>query len=934
MDTTATGQRHGTGTGAQPLLTARISCVNLFSFAFAGGSSIVKSKFSDPRFVAAIGAAFSLAFGGAVKAQSSAPEFDTRSILVSSASAGADAPALRTRGLRVTRQYKNIGWSRVALAPGADISKTIAELRAQGLQVEPNYVRRFLKTPRDPLYPTQWGLDKIQAPSAWDVTTGGSEVGNGQDVVVAVLDSGTATSHPDLKANLYVNPREVPGNGRDDDNNGLVDDVNGYDFIQDNGIPDDGNQHGTHVAGTIGAVGNNRTGVTGVNWRVKILSCRVGTSEGAIFTSSVISALDYVVGLKKAGVNIRVTNNSYGGYGFSQAEFDAFKRASNVGILNVCAAGNDAFNNDVAKAYPASFRIPGLISVAASDQNDQPADFSNVGVRSVALAAPGVDILSTLPADANPNGGLYGTLSGTSMASPHVAGALALMLSQTPTMSMQQAQARLFASVDKLPQWRNKVATGGRLNVGRMLSGAIYAVSGKINRADGSPVSNVQVSLKVPGSTTPLATTTDEKGYYRFSSLAAGNYGLSAQLSGFSFAPASGSRLSFALGGTNYAVEQNLIAQPRTKIYSVFGVTYDFFGKPKGGVKLFVNSSPQAAAVSDSRGKYAIDDLVAGTYEISATFEGIAVRVANSNQAVKTVELPATSDANASGVQVDWRIPSIDNTSPTVRLTSPLRDQSYPVGQLKAVAGNAFDNDLLTTLEFLLYQIKTSNNGTQTFLIYNWETGTFSNGFTANSSKIIKVNRASQAFNLPLADLDAAEYFLSVTARDRSGNSSGLFNSFSVTTTGQPNPSPQQSTYPRFKFDYPLANSVVLAGRPFTAKGSAHADNGVQSLNFYLQQIDERGANLGYYDFTGKRWVSEQDSSTTVTQTFNGGTDVNWTLPMPALTNNRYVLHAYGIALDGTQPPADGSQDDNVFFRASTRNVSPTPTPAPSTSGS
>ncbi|RYG58919.1 hypothetical protein EON80_26345, partial [bacterium] len=438
----------------------------------AGDLPIVKSNFSHPRFLAALGAAFSVALGASgasAQGKAPAPTFDTQSVLVLSTST--NSSALTSRGLRVAKQYKNIGWSKVDLAPGADVAKTISALRAQGLQVEPNYIQRLQKTPNDPQYSGQWAWNKIGAPAAWDITTGGTELAGGKDVVVAILDSGITPSHPDLKANLYVNKGEIANNGRDDDGNGFVDDVNGYDFAQDNGVPDDGNEHGTHVAGTIGAVGNNRTGVTGVNWRVKLLSCRVGSDEGAIYASSVISAIDYIIGLKKTGVNIRVANHSYGGYGFSQAEYAAFQRASAAGILNVCAAANDGFNNDIAPAYPASFRnIPGLISVAASDQNDMPAEFSNVGGRSVALAAPGVDILSTLPPGHSENGSLYGTLSGTSMASPHVAGALALLLSQAPTLTMQQAQARLYATVDKLPQWRGKVTTGGRLNLAKLLS--------------------------------------------------------------------------------------------------------------------------------------------------------------------------------------------------------------------------------------------------------------------------------------------------------------------------------------------------------------------------------------------------------------------------------------------------------------------------------
>jgi subtilisin family serine protease len=286
------------------------------------------------------------------------------------------------------------------------------------------------------------------------------ETGN-PNVVVAVTDSGTDLNPQDLDNNLWVKPGEMPGNGVDYDRNGFIDDVNGWDFADNDNDPTDPTvacaSHGIHTSGTIGAEGNNGTGIAGVNWDVQIMPLRAFRPFLGIFCSgndaNIIAAIEYA-----AAKGVRVSNNSYGGGPFNQAMFDAIQASNSI---FVAAAGNDGTNNDSTPQYPANYALNNIVSVAATDDTDQLASFSNFGANTVDLGAPGVDILSTI------GNGLYGLLDGTSMASPHVAGAAALLIAHDSSLTNSEVIWRLTHSVDPtgLP-----VASGGRLNLASLLS--------------------------------------------------------------------------------------------------------------------------------------------------------------------------------------------------------------------------------------------------------------------------------------------------------------------------------------------------------------------------------------------------------------------------------------------------------------------------------
>jgi subtilisin family serine protease len=324
--------------------------------------------------------------------------------------------------------------------------------------VEPNYVLTADVLPNDTRFGELYAMRNtgqtggtvgadIKAYLAWDQFTGDP------NLKIGIIDTGVDYNHPDLAANIWTNPGEIPGNGIDDDGNGYIDDVHGYDFYNNDGDPFDDNGHGSHCAGTIAGVGNNNLGVAGVCWAGKIVAIKFLSGGGSGSTDGAIRGIQYAI-----AVGVRLTSNSWGGGSFSQALLDAINAAGAAGQLFVAAAGNSGSNNDTSPHYPSSYDTPYIVAVAATDHNDNLASFSCYGATSVDLAAPGVDILSCQP------GGGYQLLSGTSMATPHVSGAVALAMGRFPAMTNLQIKQLLMIAADPKPQLAGKMVTGGRLN--------------------------------------------------------------------------------------------------------------------------------------------------------------------------------------------------------------------------------------------------------------------------------------------------------------------------------------------------------------------------------------------------------------------------------------------------------------------------------------
>jgi subtilisin family serine protease len=402
--------------------------------------------------------------------------FRSDRLLIQPKSAGAQAKLSKwhaKQGAKVLRQFPDLGEAQVIeLPPGAEVQAMLARYRESGLvaHAEPDFFVQAHAEPNDPFYAdgSLWGLNNIgqngglpgadiDAPEGWDT------LNDARSIVVAVIDSGIRYTHQDLAANMWRNPGEVPGNGADDDRNGFRDDVHGINALTETGDPNDDNGHGTHVAGIIGAIGNNGLGVTGVAWRVQLMALKFMDATGNGSVSDAIQCLDYA---RAKGAH--VINASWGSTNASSLLDKALERARQAGIIVVCSAGNDSRNNDLVPSYPASTPLDNILSVTATTRIDSFYPFGNFGASSVDLAAPGSPIVSTwFTSDT-----AYASSSGSSAAAPHVSGTLALLRARFPGSTYRQLIDRILTNTVPLPELAGKCSTGGRLNLAKALGPA------------------------------------------------------------------------------------------------------------------------------------------------------------------------------------------------------------------------------------------------------------------------------------------------------------------------------------------------------------------------------------------------------------------------------------------------------------------------------
>jgi len=432
----------------------------------------------------AITFALALAVSFALAGSAFAQDFVPGEIIVKlkpGASKAAVAAVAGAGALSTAAVSPSSGAMLVKLGPGVEVASAVALLGKSRdvVYAEPNWVQHATVVPDDPQQGSQWEWPVIDAYDAWDVETGDASI------AVNIIDTGIDTDHEDLAANVWTNALEAGGaTGVDDDGNGYVDDLHGWNAVANNGSPEDDNYHGSHCAGTIGAVTNNGTGVAGVNWASSLVACKFLNASGSGSSFDAIECIDYIIATKAAGsADIRVSSNSWGGGGFSAALRDAIQSATDAGILWVNAAGNDSSNNDCfgTGAYPSSYNVDNIISVASTTSTDAMSSFSNYGQATVDIGAPGSNILSTFPDDE------YSSISGTSMACPHVAGVAALVLAANPSLSPAQVRQAILCSGDAVSSMNGNTTTGMRLNALGAVTAATSGASCGDRDSDGTP---------------------------------------------------------------------------------------------------------------------------------------------------------------------------------------------------------------------------------------------------------------------------------------------------------------------------------------------------------------------------------------------------------------------------------------------------------------
>ena len=368
---------------------------------------------------------------------------------------------------------------------------------------EPNFIYHINRVPNDPMLGRLWGMNNtgaadsegnkgvigvdISAVQAWDIQTGS------KNVVVAVIDTGILWNNPDLADNVWTNEIEAKGKaGVDDDNNGFIDDIHGYDFANNKGDPMDDHGHGSHCSGTIGAKGNDGKGIVGVNWDVRIMGVKFLDAGGSGNLENALKAIDYAT---KMGA--KIMSNSWGGGGYSETLKQAIERSNAAGALFVAAAGNESNNNDSNPSYPASYQIPNVLSVAAVNNQGTMASFSNFGRSSVHVGAPGVNVVSTTTAG-------YESWSGTSMATPHVTGIAALVLANEPNITALELKARIIATAKPIAGLHGKVRSGGMAN-------AFTALTNQMPAPDANDPANWNTTSAAVETAHPYANKASEK---------------------------------------------------------------------------------------------------------------------------------------------------------------------------------------------------------------------------------------------------------------------------------------------------------------------------------------------------------------------------------------------------------------------------------------
>lgn len=694
-------------------------------------------------------------------------------------------------GAFVGRSFERSGWNVLAVA-SKDEKTVLKRLKTLfgAANVASNDVLKLAATPNDPRFVSQWHLPKIGAPLAWDRTTGSSSI------IVAVLDTGVDLQHPDLQPNLWRNSAETNGiAGLDDDENGYIDDICGANTVAPTQKAQDDyfSGHGTHVAGVVGAVGNNGIGGAGLNWKIKIVPLKIFDASGFGTTADAIEGLEYVLALKARGVAIRATVNSWSQSQYNFALESAFGRLGAAGILSFAAAGNGGSSLsspggdiDIRPQYPAAFSDASIVSVASSDENDARSVFSNFGAQNVDIAAPGSNIWSLAI------GGGEQRLSGTSMATPMVAGAAALVWSVEPNLSAAQMKTRLLATVDPIPGWKTLCVSGGRLNLARALQIAAptptpiptatptptpvplpFLLDGVVyRRENAAPLRLAGAVIRLDGE---IRASSDRYGRFRIPNLAPGTYALTARLNGFVFQPR-----TVTSNGNGHTIRREMEGVTTQPLYSIRGQTLDAANAPLSGATIWISGAPGPVALSDLGGRFLISSRVAGTYTVSGVApDGRKLRGARAI-------LPTQNQADSPDASVVLRD---DFSAPLLTIQSPTNGANIVRGAYDA-AGTAQDLSGVSEMRFVLSR---TFQGAPTY--WNWVSKRWIRPNTHPDIILVrKFNAPGVSWRVAIPDIYPTGLTLQVWARDSYGNTTPQ-NQAATSTWNVVAPNPSAPTF-------------------------------------------------------------------------------------------------------------------------------------------
>jgi subtilisin family serine protease len=728
-----------------------------------------------------------------------------------------------------------------------NVTTLISDLSAQAdvEYAEPDYIVHAALTPNDPYFGLGylWGLNEISAPSAWSISTGSTAN------VVAVIDTGIDYTHPDLAANIWSAPTAytvtIAGSKIT-----CPAGSHGFNAITKTCDCMDDNSHGTHVSGTIGAVGNNGLGVVGVNWNTKIMGSKFLDASGSGYLSDAINAIDFVIQTKSqlgSSANVRVLSNSWGGGGYSQALMDEINKANAADMLFVAAAGNSASNNDNTPFYPASYSAPNVIAVAATDNNDLLASFSNYGPTTVHLGAPGVNILSTI------RKGGYAYYSGTSMATPDVSGAALLILSKC-TLDTAKLKTDILNNVDQIPSLNGKTVTGGRLDVNKAICACSAPATPTTTALSALPVSSTYgVSVTFTATVTPSAATgtvtfydggsvlgtrtlTGGQGTFTSSALSGGVHSITATYGGDStFGGSTSSVLPYTVNpaGTSTVLKS-------TTANSTFGqlVTFTATVLPASatGTVTFSDSNVAFGTANLAGGSASLSSstLAVGTHTITATYNGNSNYLTSTSspglpltvsQASSTTALTSSVNPSTVGQLVTFTA-TVSPASATGTVT--FSDSNVAFGTANLAGGSASLSS--STLAVGAHSITATYNGDSNVA------GSASSSITqtVNSASASDFSLSASPSSQTVTRRSSATYTVSIT------RTSGFKGSVALSVSGLPSGasgtfSPNPATGTSSRLSIKTARTTPTGRYPLTITGTNGRLNHKTSVTLIVQ---------------------------------------------------------------------------------------------------